>query len=193
MDLANRCTMLMAMKYRIKLFSITYAEWMLCQRIHPLSLTPRQIRSEINTLHDGRLHARFKDVVEDMRSRIPVGESPIGSCLQPRENAHMSCLHEINEIGTNMFGQPAYKEYIEETDTGDDPLQRQASQPKQLGMRFSSHMHEAPDEETQNSYSRPLRQEDQTAQHSVPNAENIALIRRLCGEHQAAQRSAAAM
>jgi len=46
-------------------------------------------------------------------------------------NSHMSCLHESNEIDTDMFGLPEDKEYIEEIDTGDEPLRRQDSQPTQ--------------------------------------------------------------
>jgi hypothetical protein len=34
-------------------------------------------------------------------------------------NAHMSCQHESNEI--DIFGLPE-DEYVEETDTGDEPL-----------------------------------------------------------------------
>jgi len=37
-------------------------------------------------------------------------------------NAHMSCLHESNEIDTNMFGLSEDEEYIEEIDTRDEPL-----------------------------------------------------------------------
>jgi hypothetical protein len=54
-------------------------------------------------------------------------------------------------------------------------------------------MHEAPDEEAENAHSWPLRREDQTAQHSTANAENIAYSRRLCREDQTVQRSAAAI
>jgi hypothetical protein len=102
-------------------------------------------------------------------------------------NAHMSCLHESNQIETDMFGLPEDKEYGDETDTGDEPLRRQDSQPTQLGKRFSSHMHGAPDEEAENSHSRRLRREDQTAQRSAGNAENIAQSRRLRREDQTAR------
>jgi len=113
--------------------------------------------------------------------------------LDKERNAHMSCLHESNEIDTDMFGLPEDKEYIEETDTGDEPLRRQGSQPTQLGKRFSSHMHKAPDEEAENAHSRHLRREDQTAQCSAANAENIAHSRRLRREDQTARGSAPAM
>jgi hypothetical protein len=43
-------------------------------------------------------------------------------------NAHMSCLHQSNEIDTDKLGLPEGKESIEETDTGDKPLPRQDSQ-----------------------------------------------------------------
>jgi len=86
----------------------------------------------------------------------------------------MSCLHESNEIDTDMLEVPEDKEYIEETDTGDEPLRRQDSQPTQFGKRFPSPMDEAPDEEAENAHSRHLRQDDQTAQRSAANAENIA-------------------
>jgi hypothetical protein len=62
-------------------------------------------------------------------------------------NAHTSCQHESNEIDADMFGLPKDKEYIEEIDTGDEPLRGQDSQPTQLGKRSTSHMHKAPDEE----------------------------------------------
>jgi len=105
----------------------------------------------------------------------------------------MSCLHESNEIDTDMFGLSEDKEYIEETDTGDEPLRRQESQPTQSGKRSTSHMHEAPDEEAENAHSRRLRREDQTAQRSEADAENIAHSRRLRSEDQTARPSAAAI
>jgi len=113
--------------------------------------------------------------------------------FEEERNAHMSCLHESNEIDTHMFGLREDKEYIEETDTGDEPLRRQDSQPTQLGKIFSSHMHEAPDKETENAHSRHLHREDQTAQSSAANAENITHSRRLRREDQTAWRSAAAI
>ena len=36
-------------------------------------------------------------------------------------NAHMFCQHESD--GTDMFKLPEVEEYVEETDTRDDPLQ----------------------------------------------------------------------
>jgi len=74
-----------------------------------------------------------------------------------QRNAHMSCLHASHQINTDMFGLPEDKEYIEETDTGDEPLRRQNSQPMQLSNIFTSHMHEAPDEEAENAHSQRLR------------------------------------
>jgi len=71
-----------------------------------------------------------------------------------------------------MFGIPEDEDYVEEIDTGDEPLRGQDSQPTQLGKRSTSHMHEAPDEEAQNAHSRRLRREDQTAQRSAAAAEN---------------------
>ena len=67
-------------------------------------------------------------------------------------NAHMSYPHGSNEI--NMFGLPEDEEYVEETDTGEKPLRD--SQPMQIGKRSQSHLHEAPDEETENAHSQPL-------------------------------------
>jgi len=64
-------------------------------------------------------------------------------------NAHMFCQHGCNEI--NIFGLPKDKEYVEETDTGHEPLRGQASQLTQIGKRSTSHMHEAPDEEAENT------------------------------------------
>jgi len=104
-------------------------------------------------------------------------------------NALMSCQHGSNEI--DMFGLPEDEEYVEETDTGDEPLRD--SQPTQIGKRSKSHMHEAPDEEAENAHSRRLRREDQTAQRSAANAEIIAHSRRLRREDQTARRSAAAI
>jgi len=105
-------------------------------------------------------------------------------------NVHMSCLHESNEIDTDMFGLPEDKEDIEETDTRYEPLRRQDREPAQLGKTFSSHMHEVPDEEAETSHSRLLHREDQTAQRSAANAEN-APSRSLRREDQTAQRSPA--
>jgi len=102
-------------------------------------------------------------------------------------NAHMSCQHESNEI--DIFELPEDEEYVEESDTGDEPLRD--SQPTQIGKRSKSHMHKAPDEEAENAHSRRLRREDQTAQHSPADAENIAHSRRLRREDQTARRSAA--
>jgi len=105
----------------------------------------------------------------------------------------MSCLHETNEIDTNMFGLLEDKEYIEETDTGDEPLRRKDSQPTQSGKRSTSHIHKAPDEEAENADSRRLRRENQTAQHSAADAKNIAHSQRLGRKDQTAWRSASAI
>jgi len=105
-------------------------------------------------------------------------------------NAHMSCQHESNEI--DLFELQEYEEYVEESDTGDEPLQD--SQPMQIGKRSKSHMHKkAPDEKAENTHSHCLHREDQTAQHLATNAENITYSWRLCREDQTAQRSAAAI
>ena len=53
-------------------------------------------------------------------------------------------------------------------------------------------MHEAPDEEAENTHSRRLRREDQTAQRSAADAEN-GHSRRLHREDQTARHSAAAI
>jgi len=111
-------------------------------------------------------------------------------------NAHMSCQHETNEI--DMFELPEDEEYVEETDTGDGPLRDSqptqiGSQPTQIGKRSKSHMHKAPDEEAENAHSRRLRRQDQTAQRSAANAENITHSRRLRREDQTARHSAAAI
>jgi len=104
-------------------------------------------------------------------------------------NAHMWCQHGSNEI--DIFGLPEDAEYVKETDTRDEPVLGQVSQPTQIGKRSKSHMHEAPEEEAENAHSRRLRREDQTAQRSAADAENIAQSRRLRREDQTAQRSAA--
>jgi hypothetical protein len=92
-------------------------------------------------------------------------------------NVHMSCQAGRNEI--DMFGLPEDEEYVDEKDTGDEPLRD--SQPTQIGKRSTSHMHEPPDEKAENiAPSRCLRREDQTAQRSAADAdaENIAHSRR---------------
>jgi hypothetical protein len=80
-------------------------------------------------------------------------------------NAYMSCPHESNEI--DIFGLSEDEQYVEETDTGDEPLRGKDSQSTQIGMRSTSHMHEAPDEEAENAHSRRLCRQDQTARRSV--------------------------
>ena len=107
-------------------------------------------------------------------------------------NAHMLCQHGSNEI--DIFVLPEDEEYVDKIDTGDEPLRGQDSQPMQIGMRFKSHMNEAPDEEAEdNAHSRCLRREDQTAQRSAADAENITHSRRLRGEDETARCSAAAI
>jgi len=103
-------------------------------------------------------------------------------------NAHMSCQPGSNEI--DMFGLPEDEEYVDEKDTGDEPLRD--SQPTQIDKRSTYHMHTAPDEEAENiAHSRRLRREDQTAQHSAADAENIVHSRRLRRHDQTAQRLSA--
>jgi len=106
-------------------------------------------------------------------------------------NAHMSCRDGSNEI--DIFGLPEDEEYVDEIDTGDEPLRGQDGQPMQIGKRSTSRMDEALDEEAENADSRHLRREDQTAQHSAADAENIAHSRQLRREDQTARRSAAAI
>jgi len=108
-------------------------------------------------------------------------------------NAYMSCLHQSNQINTDMFGLSKDEEYIEETDTGDEPLRRHNSDPTLSGKRSTSHMHKAPDEEAENAHSRRLRREDQTAQCSAADPENITDSRRLRRKYLTARRSAAAI
>jgi len=106
------------------------------------------------------------------------------------KNAHMLCQHGSNEI--DMFGLPEDEKYIEETDTEDELLQDR--QPcMQKGKRSKSHMYDTPDGEAESACSQRLPWEDQTAQCSGADAENIAKSRCLCREHQTAQRSAAAI
>jgi len=106
-------------------------------------------------------------------------------------NVHMLCQHGSNEI--DIFGLPEDEEYVDETDTGGEPLCGQDSQPMQTGKRSTSHMHEAADQEAENAHSQRLCRQNQTAQHSAANAENIAHSRRLCREDQTARRSAVAI
>jgi hypothetical protein len=112
-----------------------------------------------------------------------------------KRNAHMSCQHGSNQI--DMFGLPEDEEYVEETDTADDPLQasqltQTGSQSMQIRRRSKSHMHEEPNKYAENTHSQSLRREDQTSQHSAANAENIAHSPRLCREDQTARGLAAA-
>ena len=111
-------------------------------------------------------------------------------------NAHTLCQHGRKEI--NMIGVPEDEEYVEETDTGDEPHRdsqttRIGSQPTEIGRRSNTPMHEAPDEAAENAHSRHLCREDQTAQRSAANAENIAHSWRLRREDQTGRRSAAAI
>ena len=99
-------------------------------------------------------------------------------------NAHMSCQHGSNEI--DIVGLSEDEENVEKSDTGDEPLRGQDSQPTQSGKISTSHMHETPDEEAENAHNLGLRQEDQTAQRLAAEAEN-ANSRRLRREDQTAQ------
>jgi len=103
-------------------------------------------------------------------------------------NAQMSCQHESNEI--DMVGLLEVEEYVEETDTRDEPLQGQDSQPMQIAKRPTSHLQEAPDGEAKNAPSRCLRQDDQTAQRLAAVAENTH-SQGLHWEDQTARRMAA--
>jgi hypothetical protein len=105
----------------------------------------------------------------------------------------MSCLHESNENDTNIVRQSEDKEYLEATDTGDEPLRRSGSQPIQSGTGFTSHKHDTPDEEPENAHRWHLRKEDQTAQHSAAYAEYLGHIKHLHRKDQTARRSAAAI
>jgi len=91
----------------------------------------------------------------------------------------------------DRFALPEDEEYVEETDTGDQPLRD--SQPTQIGMRSKSHIHKSSNEKAQNTHSRRLRPDDQTAQHSPENAEIISHSRCLCSEDQTAWHSATAI
>jgi hypothetical protein len=112
-----------------------------------------------------------------------------GVVFDEERNAHMSCPHESNQI--DIFGLPEDK-YLAEKDTGDEPLRGQDSQPRQIGKRSTSHMHEAAEEEAENiAHSQCLRQEAQTAQRSAADAENLPHSWHLRREDQTARRSAA--
>jgi len=92
----------------------------------------------------------------------------------------------------NIFGVPEEEDYVVETDTGNQPLPGQDSQPTQIGKRSTAHMHEAPDKEEEHiAHSQRLHREDQIAQFSAAGAENITHNRRLHQVDQTAQRSAA--
>jgi hypothetical protein len=107
-------------------------------------------------------------------------------------NAHMLCQHESNEI--DIFGLPEDEKYVDEPDTGGEPLRGHDSQPTKIGKRSRSHMHEAPDEAAETiAHRRNFRQEDQTAQRSTADAENIAHSWRLRREDLTARRSGAAI
>ena len=102
-------------------------------------------------------------------------------------NAHISRPYGSNEI--NLIGLPEDEEYVDETDTGDEPLPD--SQPTQIGKKSKSFMYEAPDEEAEIAHCRRLRWENPTGQHLVANGENIAHSRHLRREDQIARRLAA--
>jgi len=104
-------------------------------------------------------------------------------------NTHMSCQHGSNEI--DIFELPEDEEYVKETDTGDEPLRGQDSQPTHIRKGSTSHMHEAPDAKAEYiAHSQHLRRENQTAQRLAADAENIAHSQRICREDQTAQCSA---
>jgi len=63
----------------------------------------------------------------------------------------------------------------------------------QSGKRSTSHIHETPDEEAENTHSQCLRREDQTAPRSAADAENLTHSQRLCREDLTALCSAAAI
>jgi hypothetical protein len=67
-------------------------------------------------------------------------------------NAYILCQQTSNEM--DLFGLPEDEEYVEEIDTGDEPLRD--SQPTQIGKRSKSHMHEALDVEADKAHSRHL-------------------------------------
>jgi hypothetical protein len=115
----------------------------------------------------------------------------------------MLCQHESNEI--DIFELPEDQEYVEGTDTGDEPHRdtqptyigsqpmQIGSQPTQISKRTKPHMHEALDEEAVNADIRPLRRQDQTAWRSAATAQNIAHNRRLRRDDQTARCSAGAI
>jgi hypothetical protein len=88
----------------------------------------------------------------------------------------MPCQHGSNEF--DIFGLPDDEKYVDEIDTGGEPLRGQDSQPTQI---------------ENIAHSRHLRREEQTAQYSAADAENIAHSRRLHREDQTARHSAAAI
>jgi len=59
--------------------------------------------------------------------------------IDEERNTHMSCQHGSNEI--DIFGLPEAEEYVDELDTGGEPLRGQDSQPLHIGQRSTSHMH----------------------------------------------------
>jgi len=84
--------------------------------------------------------------------------------------------------------------YMDETDTRDQPLRRPASQPTQSGNRSTTHVHEAPDGNAENTYSRCLRRENQKAHRlAAADADIIAHSWRLHRKDQSARCSAAAI
>jgi hypothetical protein len=104
-------------------------------------------------------------------------------------NANMLCQLGSNDI--DLIGLPENEEYVDEIDTGDEPLHGQESKHTQIGKRSTSRMDEASDEESENTHSGCLRREDQTAQRLVADAENITDSRRFRSEDQTARRLAA--
>jgi len=112
-----------------------------------------------------------------------------GVIFDKERNAHTSCQHGTIEI--DMFGLPENEYYVEETDTGDKPLRD--SQPTRICHRSKSHIPDAPGEKAENADSWRLRRNDQTAQYSAADVENIAHSQHLRRQYHPARHSAAAI
>jgi len=69
-------------------------------------------------------------------------------------NAHMLCQH--GSIAIDIFGLPEDKEYVEERDTGNEPLRGQDTPTMQIGKTSPSHLYEDPNKEGENAHSRRI-------------------------------------
>jgi len=104
--------------------------------------------------------------------------------IDAKWKVHMSCKHGSKEI--YMFGVPDNEKYVKEIDTGDECLQRQNSQPAQLGKTSLSYMLKCSDIEAETTHNQLLHREDCTVQYPTVDME-MAHCQHLHQEDQTAK------